>query len=90
VRKIPYKRKVPCGTFNKFPVSTSTNREGIFLRDLTYTLEYFYVMFIIIVARFFVNDLISYLWKILTLFLPIIMDLFSFSYLVGTLVVCDL
>jgi hypothetical protein len=89
-RGIPSERKVPCGTYDKCSISASTNQEGIFLWDLTCTLGDCCMKVIVIVSHFFIDDLISHLQKILTSFLPIIRELFSFSYLVGTLVVCSL
>jgi hypothetical protein len=71
-------------------ISTSVNWEGIFLWALTCTLGDCCMKVIIIVAHFFIDGLISHLWKILTSFLPVIRELFSCSYLVGTLVVCAL
>jgi hypothetical protein len=89
-RGIPSAREVPCGTCDKHSISASTNQEGIFLWDLTCTLGDCCMKVIIIVAHFFIDGLISHLQKILTSFLPVIRELFAFSPLVGTLVVCAL
>jgi hypothetical protein len=90
IRGIHSTRKVPRGTYEKCSISDSGNQDGISLRDLTCTLGDCCVRIIVIVDYFFIDDLIYSLRKILTSFLLVIRDLFSFSYLAGTLIVCSI
>ena len=80
--------KVTCGIYNIHSISTSMIEKGIFLWNLTCTLGDFCVTIIINVICFFIDGLISHLQKIVTSFILITRDLLSFSYLIGTLVVC--